>query len=124
MRLSLAFLILAGVAGAVDLPSGGSPVLPGLSFPIISASTGQPYPLGLCPSGAISLYGSYEAAGLNPVYATSGEHVWVVVPDASGRYQAVDNYFGPVDDPGYYSADALYRDTESMRAAYPNGGAF
>ena len=124
MRVLLSVLLLIGMAGCVDLPTGGNPGLPALSFPLISASTGQPYPLGMRPSGAISLFGSYEAAGLSPQYAASGEHVWVVVPDSTGKYQAVDNYFGPVSDSSYYTADNLYSDTPSLRAAYPNGSAF
>ena len=116
MRLILAALLLLGTAAAIDLQPGGHPALPEITFPVTSA--------GMCLDGAEQLFSDYQSAGLNPSYMYSlpddsgPGHVWVAVPDG-GRWLAIDSYWGPMTDGGYYSADGMYGDIESLEAAFP-----
>lgn len=107
MRLALT-LLLIGSAGAVDLQPGGHPALPDTGFPVINPSSGLPYPLGMCADGSAQLYADYQAAGLSPVLLSSAHHMWVAVPDGD-RWLAVDSYFGPMTDDGYYHGEVVRR---------------
>ena len=119
MRLALAVLLLAGAAGAVDLPYSPA-ALPATTFPIT--------PAGMCLDGSEALFSSYQAAGLSPILlynqpsTSSPGHVWVAVPSGQG-WQAVDSYFGPVSSDEFYHADMSFPDMDSLRAAFPRRSA-
>lgn len=116
MRLALSILLLAGVAGAVDLPHGQGAALPAMTFPVS--------PAGMCLDGSERLFSSYQAAGLAPILlynqpdSSSQGHVWVAVPSGQG-WQAVDSYYGPVASDEFYHADMSFTDTASLEAAFP-----
>jgi hypothetical protein len=46
-------------------------------------------------------------------------HVWLLVGDGEGGYQAVDSYYGPVRDPEYYEPPMTARSYDELVGLIP-----
>lgn len=85
-------------------------------------------PLGMCYDGSQKLHDSYKSFGYSTIfmYDPSGfdsqGHLWVVVEDKdhTGKWLAVDSYYGVVtDDPYYYTAPYSFADFKYLDSLNP-----
>jgi len=109
-----------GVAvGKSFSPAAEKPKLPSLSFPVA--------PLGQCYDGSAKVGQSLAAAGKKVKYAYDPKadggqgHMWVLVQDPKGEgWQAVDSYYGPVNDAQFYKPKYAFDDYEKIQELMPS----